>query len=889
MDIIKILKQKNLLCTGCEVCRNVCPNQAVEMGLDYEGFLYPMIREDVCQRCGLCEKTCPVLNMKYENAEHPESYAMMASDEERAESSSGAFVPMLAKWILSQHGVVFGAAWTNEWGVHQVAIESEEDLTNLRGLKYVQGRVEFSYQEAKKHIEDGRWVLYIGVPCQIAGLYAFLGNAHPENLVTVDILCHGMPSQKVFRSYLDDNYGISNIERFEHREKHSGWSPSATVYMKDGNIRRTSMEQDPYFRAFNPVMIQRPSCAQCPMSRLPRQGDITVGDFWGVERYRRELNDGKGTSAVLVNNLQGKKILMEIKGGFKLWESVPLEYITHINKTVLHPLQPHSGRKHFFSIINMKPFNESVERGLHHKYDIGVVGLWYGINYGSIITYYALYSILREQGYDAVMLPKPNRLWEEKFNSPDSIAQRFIWRHCNVFVPRAEQEQFRRFNDLCDDFVLGSDVVWMYSICGRNVDQFFFLDWVRHGHKKIAYAASLGSGLKGPDSYVKKAIRNLQRFDYISCRESAGVEELTKRTGRYDVVHVIDPVFLCKKELYKSIISESALKKDGNFVFAYSINVDLYVGASETINSVLKHCQATLRMCANPNEISRYKNNYSDVLTDVQMEDWLWYMQNCSYYIGDSFHALCFSLIFHRPFIIAFPDRSENSSVPRLESLLDTVGLKERLLLDLSSEKDKVEELLNKNIDWEDVDRRLERLKIFSVDWLKRALRNKPKEVTAEEYLEEERQEAESRLRQQVRNQESSLLKLNKLIERMELQISILTKKVGGNDVLRLSHYECALEITKEYFNGRKIVLYGDDVEIRKTLETAGLYVDCVVTGLKERVDDNIKLIYDFKGKKDEFYIIVPFLEYASEHIQRLKGLGYAELNDFVFANRYKL
>lgn len=888
MDILNKLAQENRLCTGCEACRNICPHNAIEMIADQEGFLYPVIDQETCVNCGLCEKTCPVLHTVYKNSDTPASYAMMASDEERAESSSGALVPMVAKWIFRHNGVVFGAAWTKNWGVHQIAVEREEDLVLIRGSKYVQGRAEYSYQEAKKYIASGRWVLYTGLPCQIAGLYAFLGNEHPGNLITIEVLCHGAPSHKVFIHYLEENFDVSNMKEFKLRDKKEfGWSVSSTAYMKNGNILRTSVDHNSFFSAFNPVMIQRPSCAQCPMSRLPRQGDITAADFWGVERYRREFNDGKGTSAVLVNSTQGEKILQEIKSEFKLWEPVPLEYVTHINKTVLRPFSQHSGRKHFFSILDMKPFNESVERGLNHKYDIGVVGLWYGINYGSIITYYALYCLLREYGYDAVMLPKPNHLWEERFNEPESIAQRFIWRHCNVFLPLADQDNYSKFNELCDDFVLGSDVIWKYEICGRFVDQFFFLDWVRHGHKKIAYSSSLGSGLKGPDSYVKKAIRNLKRFDFISCRESSGMEELTKKTERQDIVHVLDPVFLCDLNVYRTVISESSLQKEKKFVFAYCLDPEVMLGASETVNSILINCHAEFKFCANPNEIRRFKRNYSNVLTNVDMEDWLWYMENCEFYIGDSYHGLCFALIFHKPFIIAVKDRSERTSMQRFESLLEIVGLQNRLLHDLQTEEDKVDELLNIPIDWAEVDRRLDVLKKSSMKWLQSALKAKPRETTAEDYLEEEYQDEKNRLKQQINEQQRNLIELNKSVESMKIKLAILTRKLGNIDYWKISNYDYAAEIAREHAHGRKIALYGDHIEMRRSLALVGLSVDCVVTGVQEKIHGDVMSIYDLKGRNKEFYIVVPFLEHIIEHIQRLNNLEYNEIKDYIFVRNY--
>lgn len=741
--LIGTQESQKKLCTGCSACRDICPVGAITMQTDQEGFAYPEIQEEKCIHCGLCEKRCPVMYPGYVNTEQPECYAMMAQDEERLTSSSGGFVPVVARWILNKDGIVYGAAWDDNWNVCHIEIEREAELHKIKGSKYLQGDVGKSYLLAKGKLEEGKWVLFTGLPCQIAGLYSVLGKTNTEKLVTIDILCHGAPSYKVFKKYLEENYDLKLLERFDFRDKSVfGWSSTINCYFSDGKEKHIREREDKFFGGFLPCMIMRPSCGHCVFSRLPRQGDFTAGDFWGVERIEPEWNDGMGTSAVLVNNRKAKKVLHELRSQTRLLKSVPMEAITYINKTVERPFKSHSGRKHFFQSMDMKPFNEMVDRALAHKYDIGIVGLWYGINYGSILTYYALYHVVRCLGYDAVMLPKPNTLWGERFNDPNSIGQKFIWKHCNVFLPYSNQYAYCLANDNCRDFLVGSDVVWSYEICGRESGMFFFLDWVESGHKKIAYAASMGSGVTGPDIYEQSAAYYLNRFDALSVRETEAVKTAKEKCGRDDIVGVLDSVFLCPLQFFDDIIKNNRSRKDREpYAFAYILRPDYAEENRRLMELISEHYSTAFHICANPNTYSVMQRIYGQkIMPILSVEEWLYYMKNTTFYFGDSYHGLCFSLIFHIPFLIAYRQEGAGTRIAiaseRFRSLLKIVGLEERLFEDTPVDMQKAEELIRKPIDWDAVDEKLDRQRERSLSWLKDALGNRSqKEYTGEDIV----------------------------------------------------------------------------------------------------------------------------------------------------------
>lgn len=734
--MVELLASKGKLCTGCGACYNVCPKDAIRMEPNEEGFLVPRIQKALCVNCGLCEKTCPVLNPVYKNTEQPDCYALRASDEIREKSSSGGTFTLLANEILGRGGVVFGAAWTKEWTVAHIGIEDAEHLALLRSSKYLQSDTGKSFTEVKEHLRKGRPVLYTGCPCEIAGLYAFLGTSVSlDKLYTAEIICHGAPSPKAFQKYLNDNFDVPNIERFDFRDKSVyHWITSCNVWFKDGTQLHRSEKQDPYLQAFLPCMSMRPSCSVCPFSKMPRQADISMGDYWGIERFDKTWNDHKGTSLVLVNSAKGQELFDRIKEKSEMVQT-PLEYATHINKTIMYPFRAHPGRKHFYSALDKKEFNSLVKDSLNHHYDIGIVGLWYGINYGSVLTYYALYEVLQNLGYDVVLLPKPNRMWEERFNAPESIAQRFIWPRCNVFLPLQTQEQFTEMNDHCTDFMLGSDVVWNYDVCGKQADMFFFLDWVECGHRKIAYAASFGQKLSGTEQHIHCAQHYLKKFDAISVREDSGAAAIQKECGRTDAAHVLDPVFLCPREVYDKA-ADSVQVPSG--VFAYILRFDNNPGdVLQKLEYVEKAKNEALYICGNPNAMTKAKNRYKErLLHELSVEEWIAYIKNSVYVVGDSYHAVCFSLIYHKPFVAVYESSNRGFAIERFRSLLRLVGLEDRLLTSWK-DTEKFKEIVAKPIDWDDVDKRLAQQKIFSEKWLREALQKKLPEYTEQDYLED--------------------------------------------------------------------------------------------------------------------------------------------------------
>lgn len=343
--------QKNILCRvksqdccGCGACANKCPVKAISMRENEEGFLAPAIDENLCTDCGLCARACPALNVRYENTTEPECYAAMAEDEIRMKSSSGGIFSLLAEHIIDKGGYVCGAAFNKDWSVSHIIIDNKQDLAKLRGSKYVQSDTENCYRETKKLLDAGKEVLFSGCPCQIAGLYSFLGKKY-EKLFTVDILCHGTPSPGIWKKYLRETFPHQKIIGINFRNKEKiGWSCShCTFSLKDGN----EIVSDDYTKMFHNTALMRPSCENCKHSKLPRPADITLGDWWGIDKYQSDINDNQGLSFVLLNNDKGKKIFNALNLPLKQKISLKPEYN---NGHVRFGLKLHPNRNKFFTL-----------------------------------------------------------------------------------------------------------------------------------------------------------------------------------------------------------------------------------------------------------------------------------------------------------------------------------------------------------------------------------------------------------------------------------------------------------------------------------------------------------------------------------------------------------
>ena len=340
--------QDKSLCCGCGACSQVCPKHCITMIQDNEGFFYPKVDVTNCIDCKLCEKSCPILNTKNAVQSKQDTFVGFLSDENiRMRSSSGGLFSALCKSVLNNGGAVFGAAFDSDFLVHHICIHNEAELPLLYGSKYLQSRIEDTYVEAKAVLEEGHAVLFSGTGCQIAGLKSYLKKDYPQ-LYTVDILCHGVPSPKLWKHYLAEqerSHGAA-VRRTFFRQKNFGWKTYVlSLEFSNDNAYVLIFKEDPYMQMFLRNICLRPSCHDCKFKASYSQADITLGDAWGIEKYMPEMDDDKGCSLILIHTEKGQKLLQEIQENLIIAEAD----LSKIQQPMIsQSAAPHPHRERFF-------------------------------------------------------------------------------------------------------------------------------------------------------------------------------------------------------------------------------------------------------------------------------------------------------------------------------------------------------------------------------------------------------------------------------------------------------------------------------------------------------------------------------------------------------------
>ncbi|MBN1947000.1 MAG: Coenzyme F420 hydrogenase/dehydrogenase, beta subunit C-terminal domain [Bradymonadales bacterium] len=316
----------NARCTGCAGCFNTCPEGAIDMVLSREGFYRPVVNHDLCTDCGLCLKRCPELSWRAPLVPPPAVYAAWSTnDEVRVHSSSGGVFSELARRILDQGGAVAGCAWNERWEPEHVLVDSWDGVARLRGSKYIPSRMGSVIRQIETLATNKEEVLFCGTPCQVAAVDIALSRKARAKVVLADLVCHGLPSLKAFRQYVDHWFG-GDLQSYEFRAKTTGWSASRVrARTRSGRSYDVRVSGDPFQRAFQVYHVSMmEACYDCRFQGGARAGDVTLGDFWGVPG---EWRDDRGVSVVLANTAKGRSLVEEI-AALGLIELHPSDFAT---------------------------------------------------------------------------------------------------------------------------------------------------------------------------------------------------------------------------------------------------------------------------------------------------------------------------------------------------------------------------------------------------------------------------------------------------------------------------------------------------------------------------------------------------------------------------------
>lgn len=713
MNNISVVNKK--LCCGCGACLNICPKGAITTEESQDGFLYPAIIESLCSDCGLCKKACPVLNQKYENKEAPDCYAYMAEDEIRLNCSSGGVFYELALDFIKNSGYVSGVILDNNYGAVNIVSDKIDDIEKMRGSKYIQSDTKFCYREIKELLENNSKVFFTGTPCQIAGLKSYLQKDYP-NLYCADIICHGVPSKKIFKQYIEEEILNEENEKWistNFRDKsQDGWQKFCITTNTNKKSISYQQNDDLFLKVFLKDICLRTSCADCKFSKLPRQGDITIGDFWKIENYDYTLNDNIGTSVVLVNNEKGDVLLNILQKNAKLCKKVPLKYATEGNPNLVKSSVFHEKRQEFFENTDIKNLKEKVNKYLDDdncdKCDTMILNFWFAVNYGAILTCYGVQCLLEKLGQKTKVINYVADSSQE-LKYKNSFSEHFAEKYLNLTTPCNDYKDFLNLNKSCKTFVTGSDQVFapnlMKKHCQNTTESTYLLDFADSDKRKLSYAASFGDYSKFI-TYEEIQLFKLflKQFDDISVRENEGVEIINKEY-QLPATQLADGVFHIPKEKLEEMTANYSKAEK---YLAY-IELPYYDAAQEI--SIAKKISSKLNIPFKPIRFN----------PECSVEEWLAYIKNADFVVASSYHAILFAIIFNVPFIQL---RTSNAQI-RFDSLYKVLNIENNSVgqyqvLDF----DKI--LAERN--WKEINENIQKEIQKAEEWMKNALEKQPKD-----------------------------------------------------------------------------------------------------------------------------------------------------------------
>lgn len=349
-------------CCGCGHCADVCPKGAIEMTLS-GGYTYPKIDGDKCIDCGLCRRACQFIKRE-EKKLSPECFAARINEDSiRLKSSSGGAFTVLSDAVLDCGGAVCGAVFSEDMSVRHIVTDNKTDRDRMRGAKYVQSDMSGAYRDMEAVLKEGKTLLFTGTPCQVAAVKARF-KKYEENLITIDLICHGVPAREVWDKYIEyvESVYKKKVVNFTFRDKQKSWRTyHAVVTFEDGTTLCDTAAIDSYVELFRYDVSLRPACTACPYASTVREGDITVGDFWGLEKVFPQMDDDRGVSALILNTEKGKSFLPMMRE--KMWlESCEMENVTARQPNMTRPSKPSSKYDEFMSDLETLPFSNVLKK-----------------------------------------------------------------------------------------------------------------------------------------------------------------------------------------------------------------------------------------------------------------------------------------------------------------------------------------------------------------------------------------------------------------------------------------------------------------------------------------------------------------------------------------------
>ncbi|MCD7826211.1 MAG: polysaccharide pyruvyl transferase family protein [Clostridiaceae bacterium] len=629
-------------CIGCGCCEIACPVGAVVLQADEEGFLYPALAQEKCIECGACKASCPRCVRVSAKSIPEQCIAAAAADAVRMESSSGGMFTVFAEQFLQKGGWICGAVYTEDYHVEHIVSNQREALARMRGSKYIQSDTRAAFRRIKELLERGETVFFTGTPCQNAALQVFLKDIGTEKLYTADVVCHGVAGYECLMGFLEESgYQREKIQELSFRKKkYSGWS--VETFVQYGDQPHILGEADYFMDAYLNNWLLRDACYHCSYKN-GKYSDLSLGDFWS----NMEKDDGLGTSYLSIHSKKGETLWQMVKDGLKQWEGRPFSQALAGNRCLVESVEKQHGRTVFAG--EWKKHRSFLQAGKSARaslqFDAALVVMW-SQNYGNAMTNYALYHYLEKLGKKVLCLDNFCVLKPEA-QFLDFAKQEYTL--SSAYFPKGN---YNLLCQCCDTFVVGSDQVWNCSYEPEyGYGTYFYLERVSDDCRKVSYASSFGR----PDGAIDadRGRKLYQRFDAISVRDDFAPELCEKLYG-VSAQKVLDPVFLLEGSDYAKLAETSGASASG-YVVAYLLDPSFRKKEiCEKISREYGLQGVKYIIDANPSGriFHKLELDFSeDILEDLRPQDWLALLQSAAVVVTDSFHGVCFSVLFEKPFI----------------------------------------------------------------------------------------------------------------------------------------------------------------------------------------------------------------------------------------------
>ena len=645
------------------------------------------------------------------NYECGKSYLVQANDSYRSKGYSGGLLDVLMYNIIKTGGVVCALVWDETFHVRYKCIENLNELCNIKFPYIVINSDQDYIDDIKKEISSGKKILFIGLPCQIVKTKKIL-NA--ENVIFVEMSCHGAVDSSVASKYFDmfNMYGVKNISFYEDRQYYY-YNTCMNIQFKDGKYFHQGSDKNIFWRALNCGLSLDDSCVECKINTESNYADISTSDIlnvsqWDVVGDGKCLDDGLGTSYMKINTNKGCELIKQCQTD---WNKVYiLIHGTENGFKSLYSIKcDNKEHDRFRKLLNMKSydFDKAYYYTVEHRYDVGINGDWTDYNYGAVLTAAALSWCIEDMGYSTLLVQYGVRpLYNPKvlFSAMGSR----IWSTVNTSEYYETPEQCEELNEKIDIYLLGSDVNWNYQYMFSGI---FLGEYFKPRGAKIAYSTSFGDDkYLGTSFSRKKAEGYIKDFGGVSVREDVGVDVCNQLQVKAD--HVLDPVFICDFHRYDNLMEDVNIKLPQRYLLYYGVHADPLGERKKCVEYIAQKLDLGIVTILG---IENSLNKGADYYT---VEEFLYCIKHATFFVGDSFHGMCFSIIFHVPFIaFALPYNARE----RMYSLARDFGLEKRVCLGFNKKNIDIG-IFTQLIKWEEVDRRLSERKEYSCRWLREQL-----------------------------------------------------------------------------------------------------------------------------------------------------------------------